>query len=527
MSLQLYAMNLLLRYQIKRRFKKAPDVMTLRPVMEAQEPISAKLPAEIVQQQIELGGVTVEKLTAKAVASEGAVFYIHGGGWVAGSPRTHRPLTWRLATKLGMPVYAVDYRLAPEHPFPAGLDDCLAAYRALIEKVPPSSIVIGGDSAGGNLTLALALRLKAENIPLPAALFCLSPATDLAATGSTIHTNAKADALFVEEMMHTLEPRYAPGADLRNPFLSPLYGDVAGLPPTLFQVGDTEMLLDDSVRMAQKMQAAGVAAKLDVWQKVPHVWHLMADILPEARRAIDDLVAFIRIHVRSAGHPSLEAAGTPSIAARQTPMIKVHHLNNSRSQRILWLLEELGVPYEIVPYQRDAVTNLAPPELKDIHPLGKSPVISDGDLVVAESGAIIEYLVRKYGQGRLMPAESSPDFVRYLQWMHFAEGSAMLPLLLALYVGRLGDAGAPLHPRIFGEIANHLSYMNGAIEKGGYLLGRDFSAADIQNSFVLEAAKLRGFLKDYPNLLDLLARLQARPAYRRALERGGPYAFAS
>ncbi|MEN6542924.1 glutathione S-transferase [Parvibaculum sp.] len=207
-------------------------------------------------------------------------------------------------------------------------------------------------------------------------------------------------------------------------------------------------------------------------------------------------------------------------------MIKVHHLNNSRSQRILWLLEELGVPYEIVHYQRDAVTNLAPPELKEIHPLGKSPVITDDGLTVAESGAIVEYLVRKYGAGRLAPAETSPDYLPYLQWMHFAEGSAMLPLLLALYVGRLGDAGAPLHPRIFGEIANHLSYMNNAVAKGGYLLGNEFSAADILNSFVLEAAKARGLLNDYPNLIDLLARLQARPAYQRALTRGGPYAFA-
>ncbi|HUD50765.1 glutathione S-transferase [Parvibaculum sp.] len=207
-------------------------------------------------------------------------------------------------------------------------------------------------------------------------------------------------------------------------------------------------------------------------------------------------------------------------------MITVHHLNNSRSQRILWLLEELGLPYEIVFYQRDAVTNLAPPELKAIHPLGKSPVITDDGVTVAESGAIVEYLLRTHGQGRLMPKEDSEDYVRYLQWLHFAEGSAMLPMLLALYVGRLGDAGAPLHPRIFGEIANHLSYMNDEVEKGGYLMGDDLSGADIMNSFVLEAAKARGLLADYPNLLDLVERLQARPAYRRALERGGPYAFA-
>jgi len=207
-------------------------------------------------------------------------------------------------------------------------------------------------------------------------------------------------------------------------------------------------------------------------------------------------------------------------------MITVHHLNNSRSQRILWLLEELGLPYEIVFYQRDAVTNLAPPELKAIHPLGKSPVITDDGVTVAESGAIVEYLLRTHGQGRLMPKKDSADYVRYLQWLHFAEGSAMLPMLLALYVGRLGDAGAPLHPRIFGEIANHLSYMNEEVETGGYLMGDELSGADIMNSFVLEAARARGLLADYPNLLDLVERLQARPAYRRALERGGPYAFA-
>jgi glutathione S-transferase len=207
-------------------------------------------------------------------------------------------------------------------------------------------------------------------------------------------------------------------------------------------------------------------------------------------------------------------------------MIKVHHLNNSRSQRILWLLEELGLPYEVVRYQRDAVTSLAPPELKQIHPLGKSPVLSDGDLIIAESGAIVDYLVRKYGGGRLAPADSSPDYVRYSQWLHFAEGSAMFPLLLGLYAGRLGAAAAPLLPRITSEIANHLSYMNQSIVKGGYLMGPEFSAADVQNSFVLEASKQRGFLKDYPNLLDLLERLQARPAYQRALASGGPYAFA-
>jgi glutathione S-transferase len=205
-------------------------------------------------------------------------------------------------------------------------------------------------------------------------------------------------------------------------------------------------------------------------------------------------------------------------------VIKLHHLNNSRSQRILWLLEELGLDYEIVNYQRDPVTRLAPPELKKVHPLGKSPVITDGETTVAESGAIVEYLIRKYGKGKFMPAENSPDFVKYLHWMHFAEGSAMLPLLLLLYVSRLGDAGAPLHPRIMSEIANHLSYMNAELGSKAFFVGNELTGADIQLSFVVEAAAARSeFLKDYPNLKRYIDAIHARPAYRRGVERGGPY----
>lgn len=206
-------------------------------------------------------------------------------------------------------------------------------------------------------------------------------------------------------------------------------------------------------------------------------------------------------------------------------MIEVHHLNNSRSQRILWLLEELGLDYEIVRYQRDPVTRFAPPAIKAVHPLGKSPVIRDGGLVVAESGAIVEYLVGKYGKGRLAPPVNfnSPEYLSYLQWLHFAEGSAMLPLLLKLYVGRLKEAGAPLAPRIESELKNHFDYMSGALGDRDYFVGNAFSAADIQLSFVLDAGGSRGPLKDYPNLVRLDERLRARPAYQRAIERGGPY----
>jgi glutathione S-transferase len=204
-------------------------------------------------------------------------------------------------------------------------------------------------------------------------------------------------------------------------------------------------------------------------------------------------------------------------------MINLHHLNNSRSQRVLWLLEELKLKYSVERYERDAQTRLAPPELMSVHPLGKSPVITDGKLTVAESGAIVDYLIQRYGRHKLMPSEHSADYVDYLQWMHYAEGSAMLPLMLALYVGRLGEAGAPLGPRIASEIALHFGYIEKALEGREFLVGKHLSGADIQMSFPLEAANARGRLKDFPNAARYLAALQARPAYKRALERGGTY----
>jgi glutathione S-transferase len=206
-------------------------------------------------------------------------------------------------------------------------------------------------------------------------------------------------------------------------------------------------------------------------------------------------------------------------------MITVHHLNDSRSQRILWLLEELGQPYEIKAYQRDPMTRLAPAELKAVHPLGKSPVISDDGQVIAESGAIIEYLVDKYDHGELKPKAGTPAALDYLHWMHFAEGSAMLPFMLALYTGMLGEAAAPLQPRIVAEIHNHLGYIEGRLAAHDYLVGDRFTAADVQMGFVLEAAAVRGWLNEYPKQKAYLSKLQARSAYLRALDRGGPYAF--
>lgn len=206
-------------------------------------------------------------------------------------------------------------------------------------------------------------------------------------------------------------------------------------------------------------------------------------------------------------------------------MLTVHHLNDSRSQRVLWLLEELGTPYEIRHYARNATTRLAPPELMAVHPLGKSPVVEDDGLTVIESGAIVDYILRRHGGGRLQPAAGSREYEVYNQWLHYAEGSGMLPLMLRLYTGRLGDVAAPLKPRIDSELANHLGYVNRSLEGRDYLLGSELTGADIQMSFVGEAA--RDLRVQYPAMDAWVRRLQARPAYRRALERGGPYALAN
>jgi glutathione S-transferase len=219
-------------------------------------------------------------------------------------------------------------------------------------------------------------------------------------------------------------------------------------------------------------------------------------------------------------------------------MVVVHHLENSRSQRVLWLLEELGVSYEIVLYKRDPETLLAPPSLRAVHPLGKSPVIVDGDRTIAESAAILEYLVDAYGQGSgLKPPEGTPDRLRYTYWLHYAEGSAMAPLLLGLVFARLPKAPMPFFVRpivrglsdkvrtsyVAPQIKLHLDWMESELGKSTWFAGESFSVADIQMSYPVEAASLRGGLgADHPKLQGWLQRAHARPAYQRALAKGGP-----
>lgn len=223
-------------------------------------------------------------------------------------------------------------------------------------------------------------------------------------------------------------------------------------------------------------------------------------------------------------------------------MITVHHLNDSRSQRVLWLLEELGVPYEIKHYQRDPATMLAPESLRQVHPLGKSPVITDGDVTVAESGAIIEYLVERHGNGRLVPAAGTPERMAYRYWMHFAEGSAMPPLLLKLVFMKIASTKVPffIKPIVRGisakvmstlvdpNLKRQLDFMEAELGKSEWFAGKEFSAADIQMSFPIEAAAQRaGLDATRPRLMAYLKRIHERPAYARALERGGPYSFAN
>lgn len=220
-------------------------------------------------------------------------------------------------------------------------------------------------------------------------------------------------------------------------------------------------------------------------------------------------------------------------------MIVVHHLNNSRSQRVLWLLEELGLPYEVKRYERDAKTMLAPPELLAVHPLGKSPVITDGDKTIAETGAIIEYVIDTYGQGRLIPPAGTPERLRWTYWLHYAEGSAMTPLLLKLVFTALPARAPGLLKGLVKAVAakaqsgfvdpqlkTHIDYWDAELAKTVWFAGPDFSAADIAMSFPLEAGAARAGAGSRPRVKAFLDRIHARPAYRKALERGGPYDYA-
>ena len=244
---------------------------------------------------INVGGVSADQVITPASRHNRHVLYLHGGGYRLGAPSTYRHLTWRIASAAQAQVLVIDYRLAPENPFPAALEDAVSYYCWLLaEGADARQIIVIGDSAGGGLALALLLKLRDSSLPRPAAAVVLSPWTDLALTGASLTLNAKLDAIVQAEDAPIFAADYLAGTDPRHPYASPLYGDPTGLPPTLIQVGSEEVLRDDAVRMAEKMQRAHCQAELQIWPRMPHVWHFLAPILPEAREAIAEISKFVQ-----------------------------------------------------------------------------------------------------------------------------------------------------------------------------------------------------------------------------------------
>lgn len=290
-SLAAHLLNPVLRYQVKRKLARATDTDTLRAAFRSPMPA----PRGIRYTEARIGGIPGEwvepALDAPPVMT---LLYFHGGGYVVCSARTHRPLTGGLARR-GLRLFAPDYRLAPEHPYPAAIDDGLAAWRGLVgQGHDPSRMAMGGDSAGGGLALAVALRLRDAGLTLPSRLVLFSPWTDLAGTGASTVENDGRDPMIMGSRIAEGAQPYLAGTDPRDPFASPLYADLAGLPPMMIHVGEREALRDDSVRLDEKARAAGVASLLRVWPVVPHVWPMFHAFLPEGRQALDESAAFIR-----------------------------------------------------------------------------------------------------------------------------------------------------------------------------------------------------------------------------------------
>jgi acetyl esterase/lipase len=244
---------------------------------------------------VDAGGVPGELVTTTKSRPDRFLLYLHGGAYLFGSPRLYRHFIWRIADAAHATVLIIDYRLAPEHPFPAGLEDAVTSWRWLLANgATPAGAAIAGESAGGGLALATMLKLRDDNLPLPAAAVVMSPWTDLALTAPSLHLNAQSDPMLVAGDVPRFAAAYLGGADAHNPYASPLYGDAHGLPATLIQAGGDEILRDDVVRMAEKMRAAGCEIELQVWPQMPHTWQLLAPVLPEARAAIDEIARFFK-----------------------------------------------------------------------------------------------------------------------------------------------------------------------------------------------------------------------------------------
>ncbi|MBU6425117.1 MAG: alpha/beta hydrolase [Rhodospirillales bacterium] len=288
-SWQSYIAHPVLRLFVKRKLEKAFTPSDARAAFGNHLPQAIRgvsFSAETI------GGIRGEWARGEAEGA-GVMLYLHGGGYFACSPATHRPITGGFA-KHGFAVFAPAYRLAPEHPFPAAIDDALACYRALLAAHGAEQLVVAGDSAGGGLALGTLLAAREAGLPMPARLVLFSPWTDLAATGASIQANAERESMLVGSRIQEVADLYLQGADPQTPFASPLYGDLTGLPPTLIQVSDREILLDDSRRLAEKVNAAGGRAELSVWPNLPHVWQISQSFLPEARQALAQAADFAR-----------------------------------------------------------------------------------------------------------------------------------------------------------------------------------------------------------------------------------------
>lgn len=300
-SLNTRVVNGAMRLLVKRRLARME--MTVAEVTLARDRLEAyaarnDAPPGVLFSPTELGGVAAERCTAPGPALPGrTLLYLHGGAYALGSPRVYRRLAWRLAEALCAPVVTIDYRLAPEHSFPAAPDDALAAYEALLDDgLLPRNIAIAGDSAGGNLVLALLQRIRSAGLPMPACAICLSPWADLTGSGDSITLNAHRDPMLPAHRLDEAARLYAPGADLRDPLLSPIFADFEGFPPLSLHVGSTEILLDDAVRVARAAERAGVHSELRIWPAQPHVFQILAQYVPEARQAINEMGRFVLTH---------------------------------------------------------------------------------------------------------------------------------------------------------------------------------------------------------------------------------------
>ena len=295
MSWQNFVLTLTLRYRIKRRARGEPDVAQAR-ALAAKTAQKPRIPAgwRIRPVTSPLAGEWIERASA-ADEVKRTILYLHGGGYYFCSPETHRSITLALGTGTNARVFVPDYRLAPEHRFPAAIEDAVAAYRGLLAAgMPADRIVIAGDSAGGGLALATLLSLRHAGLPLPAAAVLFSPWTDLAATGTSIHANNKRDPLFWGDSVAKAARLYLGDAAPTDPLASPLYADLDGLPPLFIQASDSEVLLDDSTRLAEKARQAGVPVSFRPWHKLPHVWQFFTTFLPEARQAPAETADFIK-----------------------------------------------------------------------------------------------------------------------------------------------------------------------------------------------------------------------------------------